>query len=771
MNRIKTDESPDKVSVPWVAAILLAASLLCCLFLLGLALLDELMGSHPLGRVFLGTASPTPVRTFIATQTPARTPTLPLPTPEEAKDDFEPDDSPPQASPIEPDGTHQAHNLSPPGDRDYVSFAVEAGMSYTVQTGELGAHCDTFLTLYDANGAELAQDDDSGEESLASRMNWTALSDGTLFAEVRQFDQEVVGEETQYEIWVSVSEPMVLQEDEYEPDDTMEQASQILLGVPQEHGIHSTEDTDWIFFDTEAGKTYVVETSGLRGGMDTMVSLYDEQGRKLGENDDGGAEDLSSRIIWMARASDTAYVAVQGYSGYEVGPEMGYTIVVSEGAPYEGDEYETDDTLEEASVLQVGSSQEHNLHVTGDRDWIAFQAVAGTEYVIETFHLGDKIDTFMTLYDAEGLELGTDDDSGAEPLASHLDYEPEGDGIVYVMAHDMGDREAGPGTEYSISVREQGTLLPIGDRFEPDDGMEQAGQIEIGEVQTHNIHVPGDHDWVTLQVEAGHTYVIQTHDLAEEMDTVLALYSGSGQELAQDDDGADEPGASRIVWATAETGTVYLMVRDYKDDRAGQATSYDLSVYDIGAEAGYALPGVHVVDGAYHIMTFERGRFVVGVSQSLLLGDFALEVEAEQVQGDDDNEYGLVCGYQDEDNYYELAISGDGYAGFFVKERGRWESISPFRSSEAVNQGNASNLLRLEVKGSAVTFLVNGEIVVQDFDASLGEGMIGFGCGSFGEPGLHCAFDSLTVWDDEGSVVWQDDFDDNAAHWYESPAP
>ncbi|HEM62557.1 MAG TPA: hypothetical protein ENO24_09715 [Chloroflexi bacterium] len=421
--------------------------------------------------------------------------------------------------------------------------------------------------------------------------------------------------------------------------------------------------------------------------------------------------------------------------------------------------------------MEVGSQQRHNLHVTGDRDWVAFQAEAGTEYVIETFNLGERIDTFLSLYDAEGRLMATDDDLGAEPLASRLFYEAGGDGTLYVMAQDLGDREAGPGTEYWISVRQADAVVQLADRYEPDDGIEDATNIRAGDSQRHSMHIAGDQDWLSLEVEAGVTYVVASHALGEEMDTVLFLYDESGQEWARDDDGGDQPRASRLSWRAEQTGTVYLMVQHHKEDSAGPEMVYDLSVCRAGEATLSALPGVHLADGAYHIVTFDTYEFVVGVSELLSPKDFALEIEAEQVSGEDDNEYGLVYGYQDDDNYYEVAISGDGYVGFFVKYRGRWETISPFRRSNAINRGASLNLLRLEVQRGLVSFYVNGQLALQDFDTRLAEGLVGVGCGSFGQPGLHCAFDNLRIWDQEGGLVWQDDFEDNRGKWFQSTAP
>ena len=755
---------------PWIATVLITVLVLCCLSLVGIALLDELIPDHPWRTLVLGTSTPTatvpPTPTFSPAVTATPTPTA---TPAEGMDAFEPDDTMALATTIQNDGIPQSHTLDPPGDRDYLSFEVEAGMQYTVETGNLGAACDTVLVLDDGDGTEVTSDDDGGEQELASRLSWTAREDGLLFLEVRSFDEEAEPGNTEYDVWVSKSEPIPVDEDEYEPDDTPEQAKEILLGIPQTHGLHHPADRDWVFFEAVEGKTYVIETSGLRGGMDTIIFLHDEGGEQLAENDDGGSESQASRITWNAESSGALFVVIQDYYGYEVTPETGYTISVVEGVAYEADAYEPDDSQDQAGAIEVGSYQNHDLHDTGDQDWMCFEATAGTNYVIETFNLGENTDTYLALYDANGSQLAEDDDSGDEELASLLRWAAHETGTLCLLTRDLGDSAAGPGTEYSVAVLEEGAKLLFPDVYEPDDTMASATTMELGEVQSHNVHLEADHDWLSFQVEEGVTYVVETYHLGEGIDTVILLYNEDGQELAQDDDDGGEPRASLITWTAETAGTVYVLAHDYKDDRADRSMTYDISVYESVSGPDRAVPSVYLADGSYHTVAVDPSQLVVGVSQRLPLDEFTLEVDAQQVSGDDDNEYGLVCGYQDDDNYYELAISGDGYAGFFAKQRGRWEQISPFSSTERINQGSAVNRLRLEVAEGMFSLYVNGQLALQELDQRFGEGLIGFGCGAFTEGVLHCSFDNLSVWDRAGTLVWEDSFDDNSGEWYQSP--
>ncbi|TKJ30352.1 MAG: hypothetical protein CEE40_05515, partial [Chloroflexi bacterium B3_Chlor] len=371
--------------------------------------------------------------------------------------------------------------------------------------------------------------------------------------------------------------------------------NEILLDTPQNHNIHVPGDHDWIFFMATAGATYVIETSQLGGEMDTIIYLYDEDGEELAQNDDGGEESLASRITWDVNSTGILYVMIRTYWDDGAGPDMQYSISVSEGTPYEADAHEPDDTMDQASEIEIGSRQSHNLHVTGDHDWISFQVVIGTDYVIETSNLGDRIDTIVSLYDAAGHFVTSDDDGGDEELASRLTWTPQEDGVVYVLVRDLGDDEAGPGTEFGVSVREEATVLLVADEYEPDDTMAEAGEIGMGEAQTHTIHTEGDHDWLSFEAVQGTTYLIETSNLGQEVDTVVFLYDDHGEELAQDDDGADEPRASRITWTAEETGTVHILVHDYKDNRAQPGMQYDISVREL--EAGGDETRVHDYSG------------------------------------------------------------------------------------------------------------------------------------------------------------------------------
>jgi hypothetical protein len=240
------------------------------------------------------------------------------------------------------------------------------------------------------------------------------------------------------------------------------------------------------------------------------------------------------------------------------------------------DDWEPDDSLMAASLIAVGETQTHNLHVEGDRDWLYFGAEEGTTYVIETSSLGGTIDTVIHLCDGEGNELASDDDGGEEFWTSRLEWTAIERGTLYVMIGDLGDNEAGLSTSYYVSLS-MGESFEI-DEYEPDDSRAAAKEIGVGDTQSHNLRVEGDRDWVYFEARAGMTYVIETSNLGGEIDTIIYLYDGEGNGLSSDDDKRPEFLGSRLEWTAEKDSTLYVMVRDLWGTSAGLGTEYDVSV-------------------------------------------------------------------------------------------------------------------------------------------------------------------------------------------------
>ena len=123
----------------------------------------------------------------------------------------------------------------------------------------------------------------------------------------------------------------------------------------------------------------------------------------------------------------------------------------------------------------------------------------------------------------------------------------------------------------------------------------------------------------------------------------------------------------------------------------------------------------------------------------------AIDVDAHRVSGPDDNQYGLFCRFQDEGNYYEFDISGDGYYAIFLRQGGEYRTLASWTATKAINQGQASNHLSVLCEGDRLGMWINGEFVAEVFDDTFSEGEIALIAGSIDEPDVLVAFDNLRV--------------------------
>jgi len=178
----------------------------------------------------------------------------------------------------------------------------------------------------------------------------------------------------------------------------------------------------------------------------------------------------------------------------------------------------------------------------------------------------------------------------------------------------------------------------------------------------------------------------------------------------------------------------------WSDDFSDPASGWQAET-DASAEVGYH-------DGVMRILVKAPNR-LAWASAGREFASFRLAVEATQVAGPDDNEYGVLVRMKDADHFYRFSISGDGYYQV-GKYDGEWEVLVDWSlpPSGAIHMGAATNLLEVVCQGATMIFLVNGVQLAQVEDSSYFRGDVGLYAGSFFEfvePGVEVHFDNLRV--------------------------
>jgi hypothetical protein len=192
-------------------------------------------------------------------------------TPGPAWDRYEPDGSSDLAPQIPTDGAPNGpHTFSFPGDQDWIRFEAVAGKEYTLITSDLGPNADTILELYDQDATTfLLADDDSGGEALASQIIWTAPASGIYYLLVRQYNSDIGGSGTNYNLSISqkgrggtVYLPVVLKNS----DGTVLPPAKVLSGVVTDRSIPVVGTEILLrYYDGSVWSTYATTTTGANG--------------------------------------------------------------------------------------------------------------------------------------------------------------------------------------------------------------------------------------------------------------------------------------------------------------------------------------------------------------------------------------------------------------------------------------------------------------------------------------------------------------------------
>lgn len=180
----------------------------------------------------------------------------------------------------------------------------------------------------------------------------------------------------------------------------------------------------------------------------------------------------------------------------------------------------------------------------------------------------------------------------------------------------------------------------------------------------------------------------------------------------------------KLPWKSA--GEVLL-----QDDFSDDSTGWEIvnNVYEL---KGYSSEG-------YLISVNNKGGRSISTT-GLQYNDTKIQVETRKLTGSNDSYLGIVCRYQDKQNYYRFFVTPDGYTGIVKVVNGEISTLpnGKMNYNHDVKQNDAANLLEVFCVGSQLSLVVNGKLAVTAEDDQLTKGDTGIfaetgtdGSGSF----------------------------------------
>lgn len=177
----------------------------------------------------------------------------------------------------------------------------------------------------------------------------------------------------------------------------------------------------------------------------------------------------------------------------------------------------------------------------------------------------------------------------------------------------------------------------------------------------------------------------------------------------------------------------------FKDDFSNSSSGWD-DYEDEEGITGYR-------DGGYRIL-INKPNWYFWATPGKNFSDVIIDVDATKIGGPDNNEFGVICRYQDENNFYIISISSDGYYGISKFTSGELYPVGMDQmlfNDKVIKLGASTNHIRASCIGENLTLEVNGEVLADVQDSDHKSGDVGLIASTFDETGTDILFDNFVV--------------------------
>ncbi|MGB2982838.1 MAG: pre-peptidase C-terminal domain-containing protein [Candidatus Bipolaricaulia bacterium] len=251
--------------------------------------------------------------------------------------------------------------------------------------------------------------------------------------------------------------------------------------------IEAGGDMDYFFFQAAAGRTYLLLTSHLDEGTDTVLYLFDTDGSTILRVDDDGGTGGGSRVEWAPLSAGTYFVMVR-HAQATTGTGC-YSLSAS---TLQVDDHGNDSLT--ATPLLVGGSAPGFLETADDVDVFLFSVESGYSYAIElektsgdgTAHLDFLGETANDILAAAITNGGP----------ARVTWEATASGVRFLAVRSEG----GTGG-YRLSVDQSGYVDDFANSAATAVDLNALGLTARGRIE-----VAGDTDWLRFRAREGGAY-------------------------------------------------------------------------------------------------------------------------------------------------------------------------------------------------------------------------------------------------------------------------
>ncbi|HEY60125.1 MAG TPA: trypsin-like peptidase domain-containing protein [Anaerolineae bacterium] len=173
----------------------------------------------------------------------------------------------------------------------------------------------------------------------------------------------------------------------------------------------------------------------------------------------------------------------------------------------------------------------------------------------------------------------------------------------------------------------------------------------------------------------------------------------------------------------------------FQDDFSDPSTGWP-TISDNTGSVGYS-------NGTYEI-DVHKTEYMKWVLGGVNYRDLIIAVKTKVINSVGNGDYGLVCRYVNNENFYMLEITEDAYYSIFKYQQGERVTILDWQFSVELQDLTSADIEVMCI-GDTLTIIVNGKALGQASDTSFSRGDYGILVGTWDTAGFKVAFDDLIV--------------------------
>lgn len=146
-----------------------------------------------------------------------------------------------------------------------------------------------------------------------------------------------------------------------------------------------------------------------------------------------------------------------------------------------------------------------------------------------------------------------------------------------------------------------------------------------------------------------------------------------------------------------------------------------------------------------YLINVQTSNYMIWSPLDQILDDTIIQVDTRVVKATGEGDYGILCRYQDDNNFYTIEISEDGYYSIWKYENGDFTSLVDWKNFDVVAPGEPA-LLTAGCIGNTLIVAINDTVLDSVTDDAFSSGKIGLIAGTFDKPDVTIAFDNFSVY-------------------------